>query len=669
MKRLTISMSDELFDKLDVIENKSLFIRKLIERELDAVDNFSSEEVIPWSEGFSILKKDVNTIFSRLEEMESKLAGVNPEHGNEPLMQDSFVPAEQEILEEIPAPQDNPTKDTFAQNAFSHESVSPDEQMPIESIGIPDITEGTGAALPDIPAPIEADNSIITEDILETATNDIEIEAANNEYQGIIETQIPEPTINTDIQKDDGTVQSAQTIAQEPTLMETVPQEELIIPESPALDNNNEVTFRPPMPATEMPDAANGETPHEHKLSELVAEKIHKEIDEENGISSELEIPSFMPEQSKPETETQQAEFQMPEFKTSEQEIEQTDFQMPELKPPEQEMGLTEFQMPELKTPEQEMQQTDFQMPELKLPEQEIGQAEFQMPELKPPEQEMGQMDFQMPELKLPEQEMGQAEFQMPELKPPEQEIGQAEFQMPELKPPEQEMGQMDFQMPELKPPEQEMGQAEFQMPELKPPEQEMGQMEFQMPELKLPEQEMGQAEFQMPELKLPEQEMGQAEFQMPELKLPEQEMEQTAFAMPELQTPENAPVPATNEPGFAMPDMKAPEMPPAAGETMPPFNAGTEVMPEMQSPVPQMQPSSSQSNSNQATGAKPDKLETNILMYMPRGAKVKKEIIKSLVSRQFSQEDIEKKIQELVARQILILNQENGVEQLHRLK
>nr|WP_321498792.1 hypothetical protein [uncultured Methanolobus sp.] len=635
MKRLTISMSDELFDKLDVIENKSLFIRKLIERELDAVDNFSSEEVIPWSEGFSILKKDVNTIFSRLEEMESKLAGVNPEHGNEPLMQDSFVPAEQEILEEIPAPQDNLTKDTFAQNAFSHESVSPDEQMPIESIGIPDITEGTGAALPDIPAPIEADNSIIKEDILETATNDIEIEAANNEYQGIIETQIPEPTINTDIQKDDGTVQSAQTIAQEPTLMDTAPPEELIIPESPALDNSNEVTFRPPMPATEMPDAANGETPHEHKLSELVAEKIHKEIEEENDISSELEIPSFVPEQSKPETETQQAEFQMPEFKTLEQEIEQTDFQMPELKPPEQEMG----------------------------------QTEFQMPELKPPEQEMGQMEFQMPELKMPEQEMQQTEFQMPELKMPEQEIQQTDFQMPEFKPPEQDTAQMEFQMPELKLPEQEIQQTEFQMPEFKPPEQDTAQMEFQMPELKLPEQEMGQAEFQMPELKLPEQEMEQAEFQMPEFKPPEQEMGQTAFAMPELQTPETAPVPATNEPGFAMPDMKAPGMPPAAGETMPPFNAGTEVMPEMQSPVPQMQPSSSQSNSNQTTGAKPDKLETNILMYMPRGAKVKKEIIKSLVSRQFSQEDIEKKIQELVARQILILNQENGVEQLHRLK
>jgi len=36
MKRLTISMSDELFDRLDEIENKSLFVRNIIERELSS---------------------------------------------------------------------------------------------------------------------------------------------------------------------------------------------------------------------------------------------------------------------------------------------------------------------------------------------------------------------------------------------------------------------------------------------------------------------------------------------------------------------------------------------------------------------------------------------------------------------------------------------------------
>ena len=36
MKRLTISMSDDLFDSLSKIQNKSLFVRKLIEQGLDA---------------------------------------------------------------------------------------------------------------------------------------------------------------------------------------------------------------------------------------------------------------------------------------------------------------------------------------------------------------------------------------------------------------------------------------------------------------------------------------------------------------------------------------------------------------------------------------------------------------------------------------------------------
>ena len=673
-------MSDELFDKLEVIENKSLFIRKLIERELDAADNFSSEEVVPWSEGFSILKNDVTTIFSRLEEMEGKLAGISLVKDNQPLMQEPLSPMAQEIPEEIPTPQENLT-----QTIGNHESPAPSEQMPVEDIITPDITESISAEHPDIPAPLEADTGIAIENMDDVASNIPDMESFRAEELENIETQIPEQSVPTGIQEAVGTVPSVETSAQEITPMETAITEGQITPDEGALPvENNEATFSQSIPETEVKSAVNSDIPHEHKLSELVAEKIQKEAEIETAGFNEPEIPSFTPsEQNKPEQEMAQTEFQMPEMKPPEQEIAQADFQMPEMKPPEQEMAQTDFQMPELKPPEQEMAQADFQMPELKPPEQEMAQTEFQMPELKPPEQEIGQADFQMPELKPPEQEMAQADFQMPELKPPEQEMAQTEFQMPELKPPEQEMAQTEFQMPEMKPPEQEIGQADFQMPELKPPEQEMAQTDFQMPELKPPEQEMAQTEFQIPELKPPEQEMAQTEFQMPELKPPEQEigladfqmpdmkppdqgMGQTAFAMPELQTPE---IPVDDNAGITMPEMKPPEIPHSGGEAMPPFNPGTEAMPEMQSAAPQMQAANVQSNPAQDAGVKPDKLETNILMYMPRGAKVKKEIIKSLVSRQFSQEDIDRKIQELVAREILILKQENGVEQLHRLK
>jgi hypothetical protein len=644
MKRLTISMSDELFDKLDVIENKSLFIRKLIERELDAVDNFPSEEVIPWSEGFSILKNDVNTISKRLEEMESKLAGMSPAYENEPLMQESFDPVLQETPEQIPA-----LHEDLAQNIDSHETAAPVLQIPTENISTPNITENIDADHPDIQVPVEADTGITMEEVHETAINNLEIETVKTEDFGNIEKQIPELNVPINTQEAAETVPPVETTAQEPTSMETVIMEEQIIPDEMTVQvENKEVVFSHSLPETELQSAATTEIPQEHKLSELVAEKIHKETEEEISHFNEPEMPSFMP---------------------SEQETVQPDYQMPEFKPPEQEMTQQEFQMPEFKPPEQEMTQQEFQMPEFKPPEQEMTQQEFQMSEFKPPEQEMTQQEFQMPEFKPLEQEMTQPEPHMPKFKPPEQEMTQQEFQMPEFKPPEQEMTQTEFQMPEFKPPEQEMAQTEFQMPEFKPPEQEMTQQEFQMPEFKPPEQEMTQQEFQMPEFKPPEQEIPQTEFQMPEFKPPEQEMAQTAFAMPELQMPETAPLPPANDAEFAMPEMKAPDIPPATGQAMPPFNMGTETMPEMQSTAPQMQAPGVQDDTNQGTGTKPDKLETNILMYMPRGAKVKKEIIKSLVSRQFSQEDIEKKIQELVARQILILKQENGVEQLHRLK
>jgi hypothetical protein len=53
--------------------------------------------------------------------------------------------------------------------------------------------------------------------------------------------------------------------------------------------------------------------------------------------------------------------------------------------------------------------------------------------------------------------------------------------------------------------------------------------------------------------------------------------------------------------------------------------------------------------------------------MYMPRGAKVKKEIIKSLVSKQFSDRDIEAKISEMVTAGVLMLNADGGDQYLIR--
>ncbi|WP_164997886.1 hypothetical protein, partial [Methanolobus psychrotolerans] len=217
---------------------------------------------------------------------------------------------------------------------------------------------------------------------------------------------------------------------------------------------------------------------------------------------------------------------------------------------------------------------------------------------------------------------------------------------------------------------------AEFVMPVFKLPEQTKQETEFVMPELKLPEQTKQDAEFVMPELKLPEQTKQETEFVMPELKLPEQTKQDAEFVMPDLNVPQ---IPDTKSsagiqtfnpwetktapelPPFKMPEMQHPGNP----GSVPPFindencsMQGIQSTPAPTAPV-----------IKQSTDTKPDKLEGNILMYMPRGAKVKKDIIKSLVSRQFSQEEVDRKIKELVAREVLVLKQENGIEHLHRLK
>ncbi len=78
MKRLTISMSDDLFERLDTVENKSLFIRRLIERELEGVEEGPADEVVEWTDRFSSLRNDVGAIFNRLELIEKNMSGLKP---------------------------------------------------------------------------------------------------------------------------------------------------------------------------------------------------------------------------------------------------------------------------------------------------------------------------------------------------------------------------------------------------------------------------------------------------------------------------------------------------------------------------------------------------------------------------------------------------------------
>ncbi|MDP2216884.1 MAG: ribbon-helix-helix domain-containing protein [Methanolobus sp.] len=96
MKRLTISMSDELFEKLDRIENKSLFIRKLVERELETLEDTPDTSNKPWVRDFTILKENVDDLFLKLTEFEKHLTGritlnLDPEPPSGMLPSDSLI--------------------------------------------------------------------------------------------------------------------------------------------------------------------------------------------------------------------------------------------------------------------------------------------------------------------------------------------------------------------------------------------------------------------------------------------------------------------------------------------------------------------------------------------------------------------------------------------------
>ncbi|MBC7085842.1 MAG: hypothetical protein H5T43_05710 [Methanomethylovorans sp.] len=61
------------------------------------------------------------------------------------------------------------------------------------------------------------------------------------------------------------------------------------------------------------------------------------------------------------------------------------------------------------------------------------------------------------------------------------------------------------------------------------------------------------------------------------------------------------------------------------------------------------------------------ERLRGNILMYLPHGARIKKSIIKGLISKKFSTEEIETQINLMIAENSLQVEVENGIEYLLR--
>ncbi len=293
-------------------------------------------------------------------------------------------------------------------------------------------------------------------------------------------------------------------------------------------------------------------------------------------------------------------------------------------------------------------------------PVEETAEKPFEMPELKPPVEETVEKPFEMPELKPPVEETAEKPFAMPELKPPVEETAEIPFKMPELKPPVEETVEKPFEMPELKPPVEETAETPFEMPELKPPVEETAEKPFAMPELKPPVEETAEIPFKIPELKPPVEETADKTFEMPELKPP---VDVPGFS-PAVENPKETPVVipdfGSNENAPPLPNME--NIPPFE---LPPMAKNAQGNTQASSAPPGFENKSQQVESD---GSKPDKLESNILMYMPHGAKVKKSIIESLVSKQFTNDEVNAKVQEMFAKQVLSNSVEDGVEYLIRL-
>jgi hypothetical protein len=75
MKRLTISMSDDLFDSLSEIQNKSLFVRNLLEQGLDA--GFGEEGAVPSSRDMDALRNEIGKLTDRLHGLEDQVNAIH----------------------------------------------------------------------------------------------------------------------------------------------------------------------------------------------------------------------------------------------------------------------------------------------------------------------------------------------------------------------------------------------------------------------------------------------------------------------------------------------------------------------------------------------------------------------------------------------------------------
>ncbi|MBN2110241.1 MAG: hypothetical protein JW705_04035 [Methanosarcinaceae archaeon] len=561
MKRLTISMSDELFSKLDSVENKSLFIRKLIERELDMLGSINDiDNNIPWERDIASLKGNVDELFCKLSEIEKQL--------NARAMQEIPDPVSQSCPASVNPEELQGSAHSFAPEIYGSSVTS---------------HEATGCDLSD------NDNTGRLPEITDENISDIHERTQDERYSLLVPGNTPTGSKSGHSGEEKAFSCEAENRQGDP-LQKVQPKDETI----------QEHTI--PEPAMHIL--------HEQAKETLETKLPLEDRQDETIVMPELKSPvGTLPEQT--------IDTQAPEITVRIQQ-EQT-IVIPELKEQMGDQMEKTIVIPELNKPMGDQMEKTIVSPELNKPMGTQQEQAMVMPELKPPvEMKMRKPGpFPDPAFGI----VGDGQFAMPEPGVPEEVEQLAPFMQGMKEPPEN--NDLTFVMPRLEPPIATEETTIFKLPELKP---EM------VPTVETAEQQSAPAMGKQPLFKLHSMEPVQ------------QEEIHTSFIAPAF-------------------DTRAENM-----QFMPFRDPQPGIDPHVQgSPV--CQPAGNRPAATTAgnTSPRPGKLGSNILMYLPHGAKVKKDIIKSLISKQFSEDEIETRISELVASGVLKLAGEEGIQYLMR--
>ena len=118
------------------------------------------------------------------------------------------------------------------------------------------------------------------------------------------------------------------------------------------------------------------------------------------------------------------------------------------------------------------------------------------------------------------------------------------------------------------------------------------------------------------------------------------------------------------------MPSFAATNLSAEGIQMQPPSFVQQEVHPQFPfvSATPQSQVQNNDSSRvNTSNMSQDERLQGNILMYLPHGARIKRSIIKGLVSKKFTAEEIDAQINLMISNRSLLVEVEDGLEYLLR--